>query len=180
MSEQDSSHPQYDQQSDATPPTTPPAVPPTPEYSVPPAAGEQAYTQPVPQYDYPQQQYDYSQQYDQQQYAQPDYQQAPQAQSYQGYQQAPVDTGWGSREKDKWVAAVLAFVLGALGIHKFYLGYKHEGMIMLLVSIIGAVCTLGLGTMVMGIISLIEAVKYVILTQEDFQATYVTGRKVWF
>jgi TM2 domain-containing membrane protein YozV len=88
-------------------------------------------------------------------------------------------TGIGSAQKDKWVAAVLAFVLGSLGIHKFYLGYKNEGTIMLVISIVGAICTLGLGTAVMAVISLIEAVRYVILTQEDFQARYVIGRKGW-
>ena len=88
-------------------------------------------------------------------------------------------TGIGSPQKDKWVAVVLAFALGTLGIHKFYLGYKNEGIIMLVVSIVGAICTFGLGTMVMVVISYIEAVRYIILTQDDFQARYVIGRKGW-
>jgi TM2 domain-containing membrane protein YozV len=165
---------------------------PTPEYSMPPTSGEPPYIpQPQQPYDYsqqtpqPQQPYDYSQQapqpqqpydYSQQQYSQQQY--AQQAQQAQSYQPSSAASGWGSAEKDKWVAAVLAFALGFLGIHKFYLGYKSEGMVMLLVSIIGSLCV-GLGPLVMTIIALIEAVKYVILTQEDFQATYVVGRKAW-
>jgi TM2 domain-containing membrane protein YozV len=144
----------------------PPVEAPAPEYSVPPQTDPNAAQQAQPQ-----PQYDYSQPYQQQPYQQQQYQQAaPQS----------VNAGWGSAKKDKWVAAVLAFLLGSLGIHKFYLGYKQEGMVMLLVTVIGAICTLGLGSLVMYIIGLIEAVKYVILSQEDFEAQYVVGRKGWF
>jgi TM2 domain-containing membrane protein YozV len=88
-------------------------------------------------------------------------------------------TGIGSPQKDKWVAAVLAYILGWAGLHKFYLGYKNEGIIMLVISIVGAICTFGLGMIVMVVIAWIEAVRYLILTQEDFQARYVIGRKGW-
>jgi TM2 domain-containing membrane protein YozV len=117
------------------------------------------------------------------------YQYAPQPQQpyapQPGYQYAPAQPqssrtqGIGSPQKDKWVAAILAFVLGTLGIHKFYLGYKTEGIIMLLVAILGAPC-FGLGILVMAVISLIEAVRYVILTQDDFERTYVYNSKSWF
>ncbi|MDR2956942.1 MAG: TM2 domain-containing protein [Coriobacteriales bacterium] len=107
------------------------------------------------------------------------FQQPPPQPNY-GYapQVAPTRQGWGSAHKDKWVAFVLAITLGPLGIHKFYLGYKSEGMIMLLVSIVGGLC-FGLGVMAMVVISYIEAVKYVILTQEDFEREYVFGTKAW-
>lgn len=32
------------------------------------------------------------------------------------------------RQKEKWVAAVLAFFFGGFGIHKFYLGRSGAGM----------------------------------------------------
>ncbi len=86
--------------------------------------------------------------------------------------------GIGSVRKEKWTAVVLAFVLGTLGIHKFYLGYKSEGLAMLLITVLGA--CIAVGPMIMGIFAIIEAVKYVTLTEEDFQATYVDGYKGWF
>ncbi|MCL2136282.1 MAG: TM2 domain-containing protein [Coriobacteriia bacterium] len=90
----------------------------------------------------------------------------------------PVRQGWGSAHKDKWAAAALAFFLGMFGIHKFYLGYKNEAMIMLIVAIAGSLLA-GLGMMVMAVISTIEAVQYVMLTQEDFERIYVYGTKAW-
>jgi TM2 domain-containing membrane protein YozV len=137
----------------------------------PPAPGQQ-YTQAQQGQMPPQQQYAPQQQYSQQQgYQYPSAQPQPQ-------QGSSRTQGIGSPQKDKWVAAVLAFVLGAFGIHKFYLGYKTEGIIMIIVSIAGSIC-LGLGPLVMVIISLIEAVRYVILTQADFERTYVYGSKGW-
>ena len=78
---------------------------------------------------------------------------------------------------DKKIAAgVLGIVLGALGIHKFILGYTKEGLIMLLVSVL----SLGFLAWVTGIIGLIEGILYLTKSDEDFVATYVTGRKGWF
>jgi len=109
----------------------------------------------------------------------PTYQIPPQQQYAQvppsGKMRSP---GLGSAKKEKWPAVALAIVLGTLGIHKFYLGYKTEGLIMLLTAIIGS-CVVGLGPVVMLVISLIEAVKYVTLTEEDFEETYVRGYKGW-
>ena len=72
-------------------------------------------------------------------------------------------------------AGILAILLGALGIHKFYLGYTKEGVIMLLVSVL----TIGLAAWIMGIIALIEGILYLTKTDEQFVSTYVTGRKGW-
>ncbi len=76
----------------------------------------------------------------------------------------------------KIVAGILGILLGALGIHKFYLGYTKEGVIMLLVSVL----TLGFGGFVMGVIGLIEGILYLTKPDEEFVATYVTGKKGWF
>jgi TM2 domain-containing membrane protein YozV len=73
-------------------------------------------------------------------------------------------------------AGILAILLGSLGIHKFYLGYTKEGVIMLLVSVL----TLGLGAFVMSIIGLIEGIVYLTKPDDQFAATYVAGRKGWF
>jgi TM2 domain-containing membrane protein YozV len=102
---------------------------------------------------------------------------------YNTYQSpTPAKRGFGSVKKEKWVAGLFAIFspLGALGVHKFYLGYKNEATIMLVVTIVGAVCTLGLGSLVMYIIALVEGVKYLSMSQEDFETTYVNGHKPWF
>ena len=41
-------------------------------------------------------------------------------------------------ERSKWVAAILAFFLGGFGIHRYYLGYKKQG-IMQSCSILGLI-----------------------------------------
>lgn len=73
-------------------------------------------------------------------------------------------------------AGILAILLGGLGIHKFYLGYTKEGLIMLLVTVL----TLGMGAFIIGIIALIEGILYLTKTDEQFAATYVTAKKGWF
>ena len=78
---------------------------------------------------------------------------------------------------DKKIAAgICGILLGALGIHKFILGYTKEGVIMLLVSIL----TLGFGAAIMGIIGLIEGILYLTKSDEEFVSTYITGKKGWF
>ncbi len=82
-------------------------------------------------------------------------------------------------EKSKLVAGLLALFLGGLGVHKFYLGYTQEGVIMLLGSTLGCLL-LFLGPVAMGVISLIEGITYLTKTDEQFEATYVQGHKGWF
>ena len=78
---------------------------------------------------------------------------------------------------DKKIAAgICGILLGALGIHKFILGYTKEGIIMLLVSLL----TFGIGGVVMYVIGLIEGILYLTKSDEEFVATYVTGKKGWF
>ncbi|MBQ4523178.1 MAG: TM2 domain-containing protein [Lachnospiraceae bacterium] len=79
-------------------------------------------------------------------------------------------------QKSKIAAGLLGIFLGSLGIHKFYLGYKKEGLIMLLVSLL----TCGFGASVMGIIGLIEGIMYLTKSDEDFENTYVMQQKTWF
>ena len=82
-------------------------------------------------------------------------------------------------EKSKLVAGLLAIFLGTLGIHKSYLGYTQAGVIMLLVSILGAFL-FGLGPLVMGVIALIEGIMYLTKSDADFERIYVIGNKPWF
>jgi TM2 domain-containing membrane protein YozV len=82
----------------------------------------------------------------------------------------------GGGAKSKVVAGLLGILLGSLGIHKFYLGYTKEGVIMLVVSVV----TCGFAAGIVGIIGLVEGIMYLTKTDEDFEKTYVQGRKPWF
>lgn len=81
--------------------------------------------------------------------------------------------------KSKIAAGLLAIFVGTLGIHKFYLGYTTQGIVMLLVSLFGSIL-LGFGAVVMGVIALIEGVIYLTKADEDFNTIYVQGCKGWF
>ncbi len=83
-------------------------------------------------------------------------------------------------ESKRVLAGVLGIVLGALGIHKFVLGYTTAGIIMLLVSIIGGVLTYGLAASAMHIIGLVEGIMYLTKSDADFIRTYQQGKKEWF
>ena len=126
---------------------------------------QQGYYQPNQQGYYQQNQQGYYQQNPQQGY----YNQ-PYDPRYSPYGQPPVT------DKSKVAAGLLGIFLGALGIHKFYMGYSKAGLIMLLVSIL----TCGIGASVMGIIGLIEGIIYLTKTDMDFYNTYVAGQKQWF
>lgn len=76
-------------------------------------------------------------------------------------------------------AALLAFFLGAFGAHKFYLGYKAQGFIMLLVFIFGFILV-GIPSMIIALIAFIEFIIYIIKSDEEFENTYVIGNKKWF
>lgn len=81
---------------------------------------------------------------------------------------------------DKKIAAgICGILLGALGVHKFILGYTKEGVIMLLVTIFSS-WLIGIGFLVMTVIGLIEGILYLVKSDEDFVATYVSGKKGWF
>lgn len=79
----------------------------------------------------------------------------------------------------KIAAGICGILLGALGIHKFILGYTKQGLIMLLVSIFGAIL-LGLGPLVMSVIGLIEGIMYLTKSDEEFVEVYVANKKGWF
>jgi TM2 domain-containing membrane protein YozV len=84
------------------------------------------------------------------------------------------------RASKKIPAGICGILLGALGIHKFILGYTGAGLIMLLVSLVGGVLTCGVAITVMWVIGLIEGIIYLTQSDEDFVRTYVDGRKEWF
>ena len=72
-----------------------------------------------------------------------------------------------------------AILLGALGVHKFMLGYRTAGIIMLLVGVLGWV-PFALPTLAMSVIGLIEGIIYLNKSDADFEATYLQGKRTWF
>ena len=79
----------------------------------------------------------------------------------------------------KIVAGILGILVGGFGIHKFILGYSTEGVIMLVVWLVGlALC--GIPSLVVNVIGIIEGIMYLTKSDEDFVRTYIQGRKGWF
>lgn len=82
--------------------------------------------------------------------------------------------------KDHVAAGLLAIFLGSLGIHKFYLGYNTPGFIMLAITIVGSIFSLGLAGLAMVVISIVEGVLYLSKSQTEFEQIYVFNKKEWF
>ena len=74
------------------------------------------------------------------------------------------------------MAGLCGIFLGALGIHKFILGYKKAGIIMLCITI----CTCFYGGIVTGLIGFIEGIIYLTKSDAEFNLTYVQNKKEWF
>lgn len=79
----------------------------------------------------------------------------------------------------KLVAGLLAFFVGAFGIHKFYLGYNKQGIIMVCCFLFGFIL-LGFPSVIMAIIALVEAIIYLTKSDADFERIYVVNKKPWF
>lgn len=79
----------------------------------------------------------------------------------------------------KLVAGLLAFFVGAFGIHKFYLGYNKQGIIMACCFLFGFIL-LGFPSVIMAIIALVEAIIYLTKSDADFERIYVVNKKPWF
>lgn len=132
-----------------------PEAPPAPEIPAPPAPEYAPPAPPAPQYA-----------------PAPPPPPAGYAQPAPGYAPAPTAAG----EKSKVVAGVLGILLGAFGVHKFYLGYTKEGVILLAVSLV----SFGMLAWASSIVGLIEGIMYLTKSDQEFEQTYVVGRKAWF
>lgn len=80
------------------------------------------------------------------------------------------------QSKDRIAAGLLGIFLGGLGIHKFYLGYNKEGLIMILCSVLSC----GFLAPIVEIIGFIEGIIYLTKSPEEFEQTYVNNQKTWF
>ena len=74
------------------------------------------------------------------------------------------------------MAGIFGIFLGALGIHKFVLGYTSAGLIMLLVTLL----TLGFAGSIVGLIGMIEGIIYLTKSDEEFYQTYIKEQRPWF
>lgn len=81
-----------------------------------------------------------------------------------------------NEESKRILAGVLGILLGALGVHKFVLGYTTQGIIMLAIAIV----TCGIGAGLTSLIGLIEGIIYLTKSDEEFVYTYQINKKEWF
>lgn len=70
------------------------------------------------------------------------------------------------RQRNKFAAALLAFFLGPLGIHRFYLGRTGSGIGMLLLtfSVVGLIVSVPW--------ALIDTIRYLFMTHGEFEERY--------
>ena len=80
-------------------------------------------------------------------------------------------------ETNRYVAALLAFFFGAFGVHKFYLGKKRAGIIMLLCFFPGMFLVVPMIAVV--VISLAETVIYLLKDEQTFYDDYIVGDRQW-
>ncbi len=64
--------------------------------------------------------------------------------------------------KSRVTAAVLAFLLGGLGIHRFYLGQTMKGILYLVFC----------WTLIPGIIAFVDFIVWIIQSDQEFDAKY--------
>lgn len=82
---------------------------------------------------------------------------------YRAYPQAsPRAAPYSSDGKERIVAALLAFFLGGIGAHKFYLGETSSGILYLIFSWTG----------IPTILALIDGIRYLSMTDEAFSYRY--------
>ena len=91
----------------------------------------------------------------------------------------PIASDFSIGEKNKWVAALLAFICGGLGIHKFYLGKNTAGFIMLVVFLSGVLLA-AIPTIIVSLVAFIECIIYVVKSEQQFYDDYVVGSRAWF
>lgn len=75
--------------------------------------------------------------------------------------------------KNKTTAGLLALFLGGWGVHYFYIGNNNKAVAYLLVTIFG----LGVGAFVIEIMSIIDAIGFFSMTDEEFEKIYIGNER---
>ncbi len=78
------------------------------------------------------------------------------------------------------LAGYCGIIFGSLGIHKFVLGYPAEGLIMLIISLVGGYFTYGFTLLIMQLVGLIEGMIYLNKSHNEFVDTYFANKQGWF
>ncbi len=122
-----------------------------------------------PQQPYPQQQYP-QQQYPQQPYP-PQYPNQPYPQNQYGA------AGYGVSDKSKMMVALLAFLLGTLGVHRFYTGKVGTGVAMAVLTVIGWITSIFVvGYFIVMAIGLWALIDFIMILMGKFTDKY--GRPI--
>ncbi|MDR2081868.1 MAG: NINE protein [Campylobacteraceae bacterium] len=84
-----------------------------------------------------------------------------------GVRQRPAPNVFGNQEgeKSRIAAALFAFFLGGLGVHKFYLGKIGQGILYLIFC----------WTLIPSLIAFVEFIIYLIMSDEEFNRKYNNG-----
>ena len=78
------------------------------------------------------------------------------------------------------LAGYCGIILGGFGIHKYVLAYAPEGLITLIISLVGGYFTYGLTFIIMQLVGLIEGMIYLNKAHDDFVGTYFMNKQGWF
>ncbi len=68
--------------------------------------------------------------------------------------------------KNKTTAAILAFLLGGLGVHKFYLGKTMQGLLYLVFC----------WTFIPALIAFVEFILFLAMSEQEFNSKYNDGK----
>ncbi len=82
--------------------------------------------------------------------------------------------------KSKAVAGAAAILMGGLGVHKFYLGYYVQGLVLLAISLVGFRSPGFIINGAVAVVTSIEGIIYLLKTDYEFHETYIENRKPWF
>ena len=90
------------------------------------------------------------------------------------------ESSWDAIKSKRTTTGILGIIFGFLGVHKFLLGYKTEGFILLGISVIGGIITCGFSIIVTDIIGIIEGIIILTKTPEEFKRLYLDKKTGWF